>query len=298
VSVETAATGHPDAATPTPGSLPLLSTVQVAEFVSRGFLRFDGLIPDEVNRLAADELSESGSSRLGRRYAPGSALDGLFCEYPGIRAMLDVPAVQGIFHSLVGPDPVYDHHAVHTRAPGAGSQHLHADAIIDLRAAFDIQLMYYPQAVSSAAGGTLLIPGSHFRRVNEHDIGRYQNLAGQVALECPAGSIVVVHHGIWHCGRANRTDQDRHMFKLRLAALGSQRRLWETSDLDQPEVRDAVERLLSESQPWYEHAAARLEQVQRAALWRHLTGDQTFQVEFWLGRLENQPRPRLNDLLP
>jgi Phytanoyl-CoA dioxygenase (PhyH) len=298
VSTETVVPGTDHGAiSAQPDRAPLLTTVQMAEFVSRGFLRFDALIPESLNNVAAKELADP-SNRLGRRYPHASRLDTLFGEYPGIRGVLDAPAVQGILGSLVGPSPIYDHHAVHKRAPGAGSQHLHGDAIIDLRAGFDIQLMYYPEEVSPAAGGTLLVPGSHLRRINERDIGRYQNLAGQVALACPAGTVVIVHHGIWHCGRRNGTDRDRYMFKLRLGARGPQHRLWDTSDLADPGARQQVQQLLSESQPWYEHGTARLEQLQRAALWRHLTGDQTFQVEFWLGRLENQAQPRLNDLLP
>ena len=275
----------------------LLSTEQMAEFVARGVLVFAGLVPAEVNAVAASELADERGG-LRHRYEHGSALAECFGEYPGISAFIGLPAVQGIIRSLIGLAPIYDHHAVHSRVPGQPSQQLHADAIIDLRAAYDIQLMYYPQAVGPDAGGTLLIPGSHLRRINETDIGRYQNIAGQVGLSCPAGTAVVLHHGLWHCGRRNRTDRVRHMFKLRLGARAPQVRLWDTSDLGDEAVQQRVKWILGTSEPWYEQATARIEQVQRAALWRRLTGDPDFQVEYWLGRLENQPEPRLADLLP
>ena len=275
----------------------LLSTEQVAQFVARGFLIFEGLVPDDLNAAVATELADEQSS-LRRRYPQGSALDECFQEFPGVRRVIGFPAVKGVIESLVGARPIYDHHAVHGRKPGDPSQDLHADAIIDLRAAYDIQLMYYPEAVGPGSGGTLLVPGSHLRRINETDIGRYQDFVGQVPLTCPAGTIAVLHHGLWHCGRHNRTDRMRYMFKLRLGARVPQVRLWDTSDLEDNDVAARVEHLLSTPEPWYESATARLEQVQRAALWRRLTGDPTFQVEYWLGRLENQGSPRLGDLVP
>ena len=286
----------------TPGAVPagrdnLLSTEQMAEFVARGVLIFEALVPDEVNAVAAEELGDE-NSHLRRRYPTGSALEECFAGFPGVSAAVGIPAVQGIIRSLVGPGPVYDHHAIHGRPPGEPSQELHADAIIDLRAAFDIQLMYYPEAVTPDAGGTLLVPGSHFRRINERDIGRYQNLVGQIGLSCPAGTVVVVHHGIWHCGRRNRTNKTRYMFKLRLGARANQVRLWDSSDLLDEAVQGRVARVLGKQEPWYEAPTGRLEELQRAALWRRLTGDPEFEVEFWLGRLENQRRPRLADLVP
>ena len=41
--------------------------------------------------------------------------------------------------------------------------------------------------------------------------------------------------------------------------------------------------------PGFEQASGRLEIVNRIKLWRFLTGDETFDVNYWLGRLENQP---------
>jgi ribosomal protein S27AE len=289
---------------PEPAAEPrLLSTDQMAEFVSRGLLRFDGLIDAKTNEVALAELrAASGPSPLpglsASRYTPGVSLGSCFTSSAGIGAMLRSPAVDGIIKSLVGADPIYDHHAVHVRAAGVPSQPLHGDAIIDTRAAFDIQLMYYPQDVTAAGGGTLLVPGSQFRQINEQDIARYQNLAGQVCLECPAGTVLVLHHGLWHCGRRNRTDDVRYMFKVRLNPRREQVRLWDTADIDDPVVKDRVRKTLSTKEPWYEGATARIEQVQRAALYRRLSGDPTFEVEYWLGRLGHQPDPRLRDLLP
>ena len=181
------------------------------------------------------------------------------------------------------------------------SQHLHADSIIDVRTAFDIQLMYFPHDVTPEMGGTLLVPGSQFRRVNETDIGRYQNLKGQIAMACKAGTVLVLHHGIWHCGRQNRTDQTRYMYKLRLNPMVPQKHLWNTDDLEEATANkqdplfewaraaeDNPIRIMSTPEPWFEYATGRLEFVNRIKLWRHITGDETFDIDYWLTRLENQ----------
>lgn len=284
------------AASGTPAAAPrLLSSPEVARFVSEGLLAFDGVVPPEVNERAAEEM-KSRADTLGRRYQPGIPLRECFGEFPAVGEVFRLPVVAGAIESLVGPDPIYDHHAIHRRVPGEGAQRLHADAIIDLRAAFDIQLMYYPEAVSLGAGGTLVVPGSHLRRIRE--VSRYQNHRGQLRVVCPAGTVLVLHHGIWHCGRANRSSAVRYMFKLRLEPAVAQVRRWDVSDLASAEVRREVAGILEAGQPWYEGGADRLEVVQRTALWRRLSGDRNFQTEYWFGRLENQAEPQLVDILP
>jgi hypothetical protein len=190
----------------------LLTSRQMATFVAKGYLRFDELIPADINEAAMREIdqdvkSAAAGTPLSQCYPPPSALG----------AMIRMPEVQGIIRSLVGPDPLFDHQAIHVRQPNEDSaQHLHADSIIDTRLHFDIQLMYFPHDVPLEMGGTLLVPGSHFRRINEMDIARYQNIRGQIPMVCKAGTILILHHGIWHCGRQNKTNSVRYMFKLRL----------------------------------------------------------------------------------
>jgi ectoine hydroxylase-related dioxygenase (phytanoyl-CoA dioxygenase family) len=164
---------------------------------------------------------------------------------------------------------------------------MHADAIIDTRTdAFDMQLMYYPREVTLEQGGTLSVPGSHLRRINESDIGRYQNLRGQTRLTCPAGTVVFLHHGIWHGGRRNDSDIRRYMFKIRFNPTVRQLRLWNTDDIDDP----AVVKELNTRFPWYEGATGRLEQVNRARLWRALTGNDIADLDYYLTRMTIRPQ--------
>ncbi len=221
---------------------------------------------------------------------------------PPCAKLFDRPDVQGIIHSLVGPDPLFDHQAVHVREPREGAaQGMHGDSIIDTRMHFDIQIMYFPHDVPLEMGGTLVVPGSHFRRINEMDIARYQNFLGQIPIVCKAGTLLVLHHGIWHCGRRNDTDRRRYRFKVRLNPVVRQLRLWNTDDLAEmngshkaiftasTNADEDVQTILGRAEAWFEDGGGRLEIVNRIKLWRFLTGDDTFDVHYWLTRLENQP---------
>ncbi|MEO8394515.1 MAG: phytanoyl-CoA dioxygenase family protein, partial [Chloroflexota bacterium] len=206
----------------------LLTSIQMAQFVARGFLRFDELIPKEINEAIMRDIdagtvkAQPAGTPLSQCYPPPSA----------VGEMIRLPQVAGIIQSLVGPDPLFDHQAVHVREPNEDSaQALHGDSTIDTRMAFDIQLMYFPHDVTRDMGGTLILPGSQYRRINEMDIARYQNFVGQIQTVCKAGTLLIVHHGIWHCGRQNKSNQKRYMFKVRLNPTVRQLRLWNTDDL-------------------------------------------------------------------
>ncbi|TMR93800.1 phytanoyl-CoA dioxygenase [Nonomuraea basaltis] len=260
----------------------MLTSVQVAGFVAAGYLRLDEIVPDELNDQAIDVL-EAGIPAVPYGTPVGRA----FPEGSFARRLVEVPEIAGALRSLVGPDPTVDHHAVHVREPHGGeAQPLHADAIIDTRVdAFDVQLMYYPREVNADMGGTLVVPGSHLRRINESDTGRYQNLRGQTRLTCPAGTVMLLHHGIWHGGRRNDSDRRRYMFKIRFNPTVPQVRLWDTSDLADPAVVAELNRRF----PWYENATGRLEIHNRVRLWRAMTADPAFDVEHWTTRVTNRP---------
>ncbi|WP_405062260.1 phytanoyl-CoA dioxygenase family protein [Kribbella sp. NBC_01505] len=268
---------------PHPHQKNLLSSVQMAHFVATGALRMDAVVPDEMNRQAIEVLD---NGIPGVPY--GTPLSEAFADSEFVQRLVQLPEVAGAIHSLVGPEPTVDHHAVHIRRANEGeAQNLHGDAIIDVREdAFDVQLMYYPQDVTLEMGGTLSVPGSHLRRTNESDTGRYQNLLGQTRLVCPAGTVQFLHHGIWHGGRKNDSAIDRYMFKIRFNPTVRQVRLWNLEDLYDEEVA----RELGQSFPWYENATGRLEIYNRVKLWQAITGDDTFDPDYWVTRVTNRPQ--------
>lgn len=283
-----------------------LTTHEIARFVARGYLMFPALTsPERSEQYRVESATGTvpevpAGTPLADAYPQGSALHGLVHD----------PAVRGILDSLVGADPVVDHHFVHLtlgrsereahgmRRPFP-AQHWHQDSTIDTRAGFDVQIMWYPHEVTREMGGTRFLPGSHLRIVSEAAIGRYQNLRGQRHVVCPAGSLLVLHHGIWHGGGSNSSDTTRHMVKIRLHPTVPQVRLWDLSDFTDadraqrpiffrptPRAADDLHDILCESQPWYEADTGRLEFVNRVRLFRHLLGDDTFDADYWLSRLE------------
>ena len=260
----------------------LITSVDMARFVATGIVRLDGVVPPDLNRRALAQL-DAGLSP----FPYGTLLADVHAARSPLGAVLGLPPIAGAIQSLVGPAPAADHQYVHVRAPHEGeAQPLHADAVIDERTdAFDVQMMYFPEAVAADAGGTLLVPGSHFRRVSHMDVARYQNVVGQQRVVCAAGTVLFVHHAIWHAGGRNDSDRRRVMYKLRLNPTVRQLRLWNTDDIDDPEVTATLLR-----EPSWAGNDGRLEQVNRAHLWRYLTGDDEFDLDYYLTR--NALRPQ------
>lgn len=292
-----------------------LTTDELARFVSRGVLALEAVVPDDINAQALDELPglfrswlhEFGALRDDRALDPdevplprsGTPLADAYAPDSALGRMIRVPEVAGAIASLVGTAPVVDHHFVHLKAAGDLTvQGLHADAIIDDGLAFDIQLFWFPHAVAPGAGGTRYVPGSHLRRINTDDVARYQHLAGEAHFSGPAGTVLIFHHGLWHAGAPNRGNTVRVMGKLRLNPTEPQVRLWDTSDLDARNRADdhvfaraeagTVAARLRGSEPWYEPSVHRLELVQRVKLWRYLTDDPAFDVDWYTTRTERR----------
>lgn len=302
-------------------SLPLLSSLDMARFTARGFLRFDGVVPDTINQAFLEEAGSFGApgGRIRKVYgealaassipevAAGTPLAQAYPDGSALKALTELPLFQGVVRSLLGANPIFDHHFLHVTLPpayheAAGgeavSQHTHQDSTVDPRLSFDVQVMYYPHEVTRPMGGTRFIPGTHLRKVSEVALGRYQNIRGQQHMVCEAGTLLFLHHGIWHGGGVNHADRTRSMFKIRMRASGKQTRNWDTSDLKRPNGQrpiyfikgppdpDTVEAILMAPEPWFEQDTGRLEMINRVKLWRYLTEDPDWDVDYWMTRLE------------
>lgn len=241
----------------------LLNARQMAQFVVDGYLLFEEIVPKELNEAV---------------YADQIAGRGHWHNSEATRQVFELPQVKGIIQSLVGENPVYDHSALHVVGPHHHkAQGWHADSIIDARPlAFDIQAMYFSHDVPKETGPTLILPGSHLRRVSVSSISRYKNILGQRQFVAKAGTIAFLHHGIWHCAQPNYTAKTRYMFKLRLRPGQEQRGLFNTEGYNDPEVRRIVG---SFPHPW-QGDQARAENVQRAKLWRYVCGDDSVDTSF------------------
>jgi hypothetical protein len=267
-----------------------LTSREMARFVRDGLLRFDGLVARDLCAEAAAEIV-SGSHQAARGQGAAPFRDVWSDRESALGRVFRLPRVAAIIHSLVGPDPRYDHHAAHlTPARTRKGANLHQDAEYDVRRVhFDIQISFFPEDTPAESGGTLFLPGSQFRRVYESTTSRYQDVLGQVQAVCDAGTMFFWHTNVWHAARSNHTDRDRYMFKLRLNPTVRQQRLWNTGDLDDPETRSDVGTILSEKIPWHGQRH-RIEVMNRIRLWRYLTGDPDFDLALWWSRIENTPQ--------
>ena len=107
----------------------LLSSAQMARFVARGFLRFDAVVPDDINAQFMAEAGEVAEPKPGERLmktygqalaanaipevSAGTPLSQTYPEGSAISRLLDLPLVRGALQSLLGDDPVFDHHFLH-----------------------------------------------------------------------------------------------------------------------------------------------------------------------------------------
>ena len=266
-----------------------LTSREMARFVRDGFLRFDDLVPRDLSAAATAEI-ESGSHARDRGKGGAPFREIWTDPESALGQVFRLPRVAAIIHSLVGPDPRYDHHAAHlTPAHTRKGANLHQDAEYDVRRHhFDIQISFFPEDTPVESGGTLFLPGSQFRRVYESTTGRYQDVLGQVQAVCDAGTMFFWHTNVWHAARSNHTDRDRYMFKLRLNPTVRQQRLWNTADLEDRQTRFDIGRILSEKIAWHGQRH-RIEVMNRIRLWRYLTGDPDFDVALWWTRIENTP---------
>ena len=53
---------------------------------------------------------------------------------------------------------------------------------------------------------------------------------------------------------------------------------------------DSVAEIFRKMQPWQQGHEARYEQMQRARLWRYLSGDESFDVDYYYTRIEGRAR--------
>src|SRR4051794_35362791 len=95
----------------------LLSSLQMAQFVARGFLRFDEFIPNDIN----DAIMKDIDAGTVKAQAAGTPLSQCYPPPSAVGEMLRLPKVAGVIQSLVGADPLFDHQAVHVREPNEDS---------------------------------------------------------------------------------------------------------------------------------------------------------------------------------
>ncbi len=217
----------------------LLNAKEMAGFARDGFIILEDIVPTELNESVHKDEELMMDKGLYFWHASEA-----------IRDVFNLPSVAGIIESLVGKGSTYDHSFLHTVKPGhLRSQSWHSDTgTLNLNPfIFDLQAFYFAHDTPLEMGPTLVLPGSHLRRIDYQSISRYKNITGQKHLVCKAGTIAFMHQDIWHCAQPNATDAMRYVFKIRYNPVVHQRNLFNTEGYDSPEIME----ILSKNYPWF-----------------------------------------------
>ena len=244
----------------------LLTARQMAQFVVDGYLEFDDLVPAGLNAAVHEDALRYPKDRgwdVNNRFE--------FWEFSAaVREVFDLASVQGIVQSLVGPAPRHDHSFLHKVRPGRDqAQVWHVDFSIaaDHPRTFDVQAFYFPHDAPAEMGPTMILPGSHTRRVSDDDPTRYKNFLGQRQLSGPGGRIAFVHDSMWHCAQPNHTDRWRFMFKIRYGPQVPQQGQFNTEGWDGPEI-EAFFNAAEYRHPWGD--SWKIAVAQWRSWWRHI----------------------------
>ena len=173
---------------------PTLTDSQVIEFCRRGYMVFEGVVPEEVNQRTTDFLEEHSGSEPTELYCEDWFMDHVICN----------PTTTGAVRSLLGRDfhlPVLlSNHRRKWPVPWQ-QQEWHIDGNYKHGPALEyLQVFYYPQETPEELGPTELLPGSHFLRYQHRFMGHLDNLRYRVKTAAPAGSIFLTIYQIWHRG--------------------------------------------------------------------------------------------------
>ena len=186
----------------------------VMDFVAIGYVVLEGIVDNVYNRTFA-------TASKGRA-------DTLAQTPDFIREVLLHPQGAGIVRSLLGENflvPTGAHHHLFTE-PFVG-QTWHSDGLSgrghDIT---EVQCYYYPNDVVQEDGATIILPGSHCRAVDREAIAHYGDIAGQVSLTVPAGTIVVTRYGIWHRAGPKLNHTPRSMIKYSYFRQAPPKRDW------------------------------------------------------------------------
>ena len=201
---------------------PSLTDTQVLEFCRKGFLFFEAVVPDDVNRRVFDFIPEHGQNALRQQ------------DWFVDNVLLNTP-VAGAVRSLLGANfalPVgISNHLMECPAP---KQNWHRDGGSRYGPEVNnLQVFYYPQDTPTEMGPTEVYPGSHHLFALQSWMGHYDQIRGAISTAAPAGSIFITAYHIWHRRGPSTATGLRNMLKYFYWRTSPPRRDWVVdADLD------------------------------------------------------------------
>ena len=207
---------------------PTLTDTQVLDFVKKGYLLMESVVPDEINKRVKAKLDERelviGVSKphdlLQEDWFVESVLHNTQAV-GAVRSLLGADYAEvgggGRMNSLAlfagkGPSPVGQWHVDGAYRFGPEMNHL--------------KWFYYPIDSPEESGPTEFVIGSHHVRNQVRFMAHYQGIRGIWKSSAPAGSIVIAAYPIWHRRARCTWDKVRYMLTTSLWRTTPPKRDW------------------------------------------------------------------------
>ena len=256
---------------------PTMTDRDVMDFVASGYVLLEGVVPDEVNeRYNTLPDKEQWEELIQTR----EFVHGVFLN----------PKVAGVARSLLGKNflaPTSAHH--HYREEPFDGQTWHSDGLTETGVGVThLQCYYYPQEVTLEDGPTMILPGSAFRFVDREAIAHYGDIAGQISLTVPAGTVVMGHYGIWHKAGPKLSTRPRGMIKFSYYRVAEPTRDWIIDSEEIPDYEDPPK------QPYVSYVEHYRERIRCRRTWEWICGidSKRDQGEWGTdGKVASQARP-------
>ncbi len=185
---------------------PTLDDEGVLTFCKNGYMVFESVIPDMINRRTIDYINAHDGME------PSTILH----EQWFLDAVILNPMIAGAVRTLLGRDfgvPVLMS-SHRRRNPIKASFGWHVDGGSKWRPGFeDLQVFYYPQDTPESMGPTHLVPGSHLVPNSQRAMGHLGSLAHERSTAAPAGSIFITMYRIWHRASSGSATGMRDLLK-------------------------------------------------------------------------------------
>ncbi|RAP77913.1 phytanoyl-CoA dioxygenase family protein [Paenibacillus montanisoli] len=186
---------------------PTLTDEDVIQFCLNGYIMYEGVIPEEINRQVYAYLEEHDSGEPSEILKQPFFIDGVLLN----------ETVAGAVRSLLGenfmlPHLMSNHRSVKPRE-SLGGWHWDAGAIISPPTVNYLQVFYLPQDVTLDMGPTAFLPGSHLINYDTAYMAHYGNFRNQFLTVAPAGSVLITAYPIWHRATTKTSTATRNLLK-------------------------------------------------------------------------------------
>lgn len=255
-----------DRTSPTRSVEVLASREEIERLKTEGYLvreRLFGPRPLEALRQALEEVS-SAEMAVGREVSTSRRFGGLFLrhlmeKHETFLELFRFEPLLSVARAVLGPQLQVRPMTARITYPDQPNQethwHMHQRIVPDPLPAFFcyphvIDCLIYLDDVNRTTGALQVVPSSHLWLHRRLDPDTHTDLPGQVELELPAGSAVIIHGNLWHRALPGGPDRGvRRMLILPYAAAwlqlptfgdrpanGLMRRLYENADAETLEL--------------------------------------------------------------